>query len=533
VTQPPYGPQHPDPSSPVPTGPSYGAGYGSGYGSSPAYGATTAYSPTAGFDPGYGIPAAIPPAESGTGKRRTRRRIAIGAAVVGAVALGGGGYAVAAYLSGGGAQPEEVLPADTAAFVKVDFDPAMGQKTAVASLMDKFPALGDGTEDIRQGAVDQLLDLGDAKLDYAKDVDPWLGDRMAGALVPDDAADAGVAMVLVLAVDDESAMYDALRSLGDDPGFGYAVRDDFLLLAEDQETADRIAAEDSRLSEDDDYVADRAALDGDQIAVAWADLPALQQLFGEAFGGGGAVPPGLGADLAGRVVFGLHAEDDAVELVGMDFTVSDVGPGPQPDQPTRLIQQLPEDTLAAISVSDAGGMLGERWDDIEATGMVQPLQDMFPDLVLPDDIQTILGSDLVVGVFGHVPGQPAFGVRAVTDDAERATSVLKGFDYAFDLGIRTVPASVDDGYVLAADVTAARALAGEDAGLGDSAAFQAAVPGADDATAIGYADLATILEQLPQGGGFRASDYEAVQAFGFSSTPTDKGTRQVLRITTR
>ena len=531
MTQPPFGPQHPTPSSPVPPGPSYGAGYGS----SPAHGTATTYAPTAGFDPDYGIPAAVPPAGADTGKRRTRRRIAIGATVVGALALGGGGYAVAAYLSGGGAQPEEVLPADTVTLVKIDFDPAMGQKTAVANLMEKFPALGEGTEDIRQSAIDELLDFGAADLDYEKDVAPWLGDRMAGALVPDEASDGGMAGVLVVAVDDESAMYDALRSLGDDPGFGYAVRDDFLLLAQDQETADRIAAKESRLSEDDDYLADRAALDGDQIAVAWADLSALKQLFDQAAGDGalGLSPFDLGGDLAGRVVYGLHAEDDALELVGMDFTVSDVGPGPQPDQPTRLIQQLPEDTLAAISVSDAGDMLDERWDDLEATGMVDGFQDMFPNLVLPDDLQNILGSDLLVGVFGDDVENPQFGMRAVTDDPERATDVIKGFDYAFDLGIRTVPAAVDDGYVLATDVTTARALAGEDAGLGDSAAFQAAVPGADDASLIGYADLAAILEQIPEGDGFEAADYEAVEAVGVTSTPTEKGTRFVLRITTR
>jgi hypothetical protein len=445
--------------------------------------------------------------------------------------LGGGGYAVAAYLSGGGAQPEEVLPADTVAFVKLDLDPAMGQKTAVASLLEKFPALGDGTDDVRQKAVDQLIELGDAQLDFATDVEPWLGDRMAAALVRDDAADQGMAGVLVLAVDDQQAMGDTLRKIGDDLAVGYAVRDDFLLLAEDQETADRLASSESRLSEDEDYVADRAALDGDQIAVAWADLSAVQQLFENA--AGGDAPMGVIGDVSGRVVFGLHAEDDALELVGLDVTASDVGPGPRPTEPTTLVQDLPADTVAALSMSGAGDLMADRWAALESTGAADGFEEMFPDLRMPEDIRTVFGSDFLVALFGDDLEQPQFGLRAVTDDPERASDIVTGLIYGFDLDIRTVPAAVDDGYVLGTDVTTARALAGEDPGLGSSTAFRAAVPGADDATLVGYADLARILDQVPARDGIRPEDYQALQAVGFSSTPTDEGSRVVLRITTR
>jgi hypothetical protein len=137
-----------------------------------------------------------------------------------------------------------------------------------------------------------------------------------------------------------------------------------------------------------------------------------------------------------------------------------------------------------------------------------------------------------VGVFGDLEN-PQFGVRAVTDDPERGSAILKGFNHAFDLGIPVVPASVDDGYGLATDATAARALAGDDAGLADSDAFRDAVPGADDATLVGWVDLAAVQQQVPDTGDVRAEDYEAVEALGFTSTPTDEGSRFVLRLTTR
>jgi hypothetical protein len=534
VTQPPSGPQHPDPSSPVPAPPGHGQAPGYGYAQSPPYGVGAGYDRPVGFDPGYGSADVPPaPAEDGIRTRRIRRRIAVGATVAGAVVIGGAGYAVAAYLSGGGAQPEEVLPADTLAFVKLDLDPAMGQKTAVAALMEKFPALGDGPDDIRQDLVDGLLEFGDTELSYAEDVDPWLGDRMAVAVVRDEASEPGFAVVFVLAVDDQQAMGDTLRTLGDDIGFSYAVRDDFLLLAEHQETADRLAAEESRLAENDQYVGDRAALDGDQIAVAWADLSAVQQLLGQVSDGDAT----LGLDesvgqLNGRVVFGLHAEDDALELVGMDFTVSDAGPGPRPTEPTRLVQDLPEDTLFAVSASGVGDMMVDRWDELEATGMVAPFQEMFPDLELPDDLRTVFGSDLLVAMRGDLEA-PQVGLRAVTDDPERAIDILERLNDAFELHVPIAHANVDDGYALATDTATASALAGNDPGLGDSAAFRAAVPAADEATMVAYADLPALLDQFPESGDFRRSDYEALQALGVTSTNTDEGTRFVLRVTTR
>jgi hypothetical protein len=185
-----------------------------------------------------------------------------------------------------------------------------------------------------------------------------------------------------------------------------------------------------------------------------------------------------------------------------------------------------------VSASGLGDILVDRWDEIEASGMLEGFKEMFPDLELPDDVKTVFGSDFLLAVRGDLQ-DPQVGIRATTEDPDRATGILGGFIYAFDLPIDGVPAPVDDGYVLATDDLTARALMGEDGGLASTQAFRAAVPAADDATLVGYADLATILEQIPQGGGFKASDYEAVQALGFSSTPTDKGARQVLRITTR
>ena len=62
---------------------------------------------------------------------------AVAVAVVAAVTLGG--TAVVSALGGGGAQPEDVLPANAIAFAKLDLNPSAGQKLAVFQLASKFP----------------------------------------------------------------------------------------------------------------------------------------------------------------------------------------------------------------------------------------------------------------------------------------------------------------------------------------------------------------------------------------------------------
>ena len=54
--------------------------------------------------------------------RRSRRGIVVAALVAGLLVLGGSGFAFASYLAGGGTQPEDVLPADTLGFVRLDLD---------------------------------------------------------------------------------------------------------------------------------------------------------------------------------------------------------------------------------------------------------------------------------------------------------------------------------------------------------------------------------------------------------------------------
>jgi hypothetical protein len=222
-------------------------------------------------------------------------------------------------------------------------------------------------------------------------------------------------------------------------------------------------------------------------------------------------------------------------MVGLDFGVSDTG-APK-GEPTRLVQGLPEHTLAALSVSGLGDRVTAAWGNVEQSGALAQFEEPLAELglQLPDDLSTVLGKDLVVAVFGD-PESPAWGARVVTEDPDAAEQIVDGLLNSPELDVPVVYAHADDGFALGTDQDTAFAMVGGKRGLGDTDAFRAAVADPDTASAIGYVDLATVVDgMVAQGGdtGDQAAKFSAVRALGFSATSTDEGGRFVLRITTR
>jgi hypothetical protein len=460
----------------------------------------------------------------------------VAALVAGLLVLGGSGFAFASYLAGGGTQPEDVLPADTLGFVRLDLDPSAGQKLAMRSLLEKFPHIGtDDDSDLRAQLLERLMDLTETELVFEDDVRPWLGQRMAVGVVPADDTDEGGVPVVALAVEDEKAMAEALVRAQENTDFGFAVRDDYVLITDSQERADTFATAAGTLADDADFAGDREALGGDQIGLAWVDMTAGQRLLSEALPEGmpGSVPGGQ--ELAGRLILGVHAEDDALEMVGLGFDVSDLGVPSR--EPTRLVQNLPEDTLLAASLSGAGDLAATYWAELEETPEFSEYGDPMASLglELPEDLRALFGTDLAIAGFGNVEA-PAFGVRVVSEDGDRASAVIDELLSSFGAELPLVSTPVDDGFVLGSDTSTAQTLAAGYGGLGETDAFRDAVADPDAASGVVYVDLAALVDQaVARGGdtGEEAAKYSAVRALGLSATTTDEGGRFVLRITTR
>lgn len=194
---------------------------------------------------------------------------------IGAVA--GGGVVLAGLVGGGvwawnfwfaqGPQPAEALPATTLAYVSIDLDPSGEQKVEAIRTLRKFPAFRDEVgldtdDDVRKRIFDEIQDDANcAGLDFGDDIEPWLGDRFAFAIV--DRGEQDPAPVVVVQVSDEDKAADGLDKIracasdagADDDFGGYAFNGDWAVLAENEEIAQAVVdeAQDHPLDDDSDY----------------------------------------------------------------------------------------------------------------------------------------------------------------------------------------------------------------------------------------------------------------------------------------
>lgn len=439
---------------------------------------------------------------------RPRRATALAVAGVVAASVALSGWAASGFMSSSDNQPADVVPAAAIAYVGVDLDPTASQKVEALRMAGKVPALKEklglsAGDDLRRWLFQRSgLDACDG-VDYDDDVAPWIGERAGFALLPGDRPHP----VVALAVDDTDRARDALarlsdcaedrsthedhsddpfagKGLGHDPGF--ALTDGHVVLAESTERAEAAVseAEDGSLAEDASFRrwTDEAGAAG--VVTGYLSPRAPQVLAGGSpFGGSGDPAPafeGMGAV--------LRFADGTLELelatAGLPPVLSDQADG-------AGAQQLPEDTGASLSVALAPGWAGRLLDAVgRATGMPpQMLADAAEartGLALPGDVERLLGERVSVAVDGSSDRHPRGGVRVLGDPdevvplAERLADALGGRDLV----------SVSERGVVALGRHPAylRELAA-DGSLGESPRFRSAVPDADRASLVAYADL--------------------------------------------
>jgi len=368
----------------------------------------------------------------------------VGAAVVAlAVVASGVTYAVG-YLSGGGTQPEQMVPADAVLFAKVDLDPAAEQKVAAARFLRNFPALRDDLPQLRRVLFENLLaDATSVNLEAEAEADadatPWLGRRAGFAVLPEEPESFELETLTILQVTDEAAAREALPKLldvGGDPDRGLVVRDGYALIADDQASADRhsAAAADADLAGQSTFAGDVDALDGAQVGLAWGDLDRLRPLVarsgqsGGPFGSGptawtgvAGLPDSLGVD--GRFVYGLRFSAGYAEITGriVDSAVLEGYPG----APTGTsIGNLPGNTLAAAALAGGGQFVTHAWGQAQDKGrppapVLGVLDSASKDFRLPEDLVALLGDDAVLAVdpTGVAEQDASLGARVRTDPA--------------------------------------------------------------------------------------------------------------------
>lgn len=363
---------------------------------------------------------AEPPAEPTPGSGKGRKRVALAAsgAVLLAAAAGGGVWAYSAYF-GQGDQPSQALPAKgLLAYASLDLDPSGEQKIAAVRTLNKFPGFEEevdlGSEDdIREKVFELMQEDGVcADLDFAKDVNPWLGDRFGFGLLDLDKDEP--APVAVVQVKDEGAAEKGLEKLAEcDPSGsgegGYALADGWAILAETDAIAKDVvkAAEKGSLADDEDFqhwtkapgdagiislYAAPAAGEAlyEELSTSGEAPPSMKKYFSEFTGAGGAIRFS-GGSVEAEFVAG-QGDDELAELVN--------------ENGAAAAASLPTTTAAALGLGLAEGWLDTLLDfygpelEKEAGMSVDDLEKELEAQtgLTKDDLETLLGESLAIAV---------------------------------------------------------------------------------------------------------------------------------------
>ena len=542
-------------------------------------------------------PAASEPEYLGTtptSEQRPRRRLPlVGLAAVGVVgAVAAGGWA-ALNLMATGAQPASVVPSDAVAYVSLDLDPSAAQKVEAIRIIEKFPALDeelglDAQDDLRRWAFEEMRPDTCPALDYEADVAPWIGDRVAIAVLPGrDGAAEPVPMVALQVTDAEAAAegLDALAGCADPAGdtaggeVGYAFADGYVVLAETTGTAEQIAvaASDAALADDATFLRWTEEAGDPGIAMAYV-APEAVTVMAAAAGTmpeeyadpGSGLVPGLGfggpdteqlekiaEDFEGLASV-LRFADGAVEVelaggwLPEDFE--------SPDGQSTGIGALPATTGAALGFSVPDGWAEDMMESLGQLAGGMPVDDMLAEaeaatgLDLPEDVETLLGDGLSIALDSSLDasafesGDPAavpVGVR-VSGDPTEILPVVDKIRAAWGPGSEAMVVESGDGAVAFGTDPDYVVLLSGDGGLADEDSFRGVVPDADKASAAAYVDfdagdawverivveLAGMFPGAEGDGAEIQRNMESLDAFGVSSWVDGEVVRGVLRLST-
>jgi hypothetical protein len=501
---------------------------------------------------------------------RRRRVLAL---LAGALVVAG--LAVVALRAFGGDEPPadgaaRLAPKDTLVWVHLSTDRDRGAVERASDLAGRFGSY----ERLRDTILRRLAGTG--RRVSAEDVEPWLGDEAALALV--DAGGATAGSLVVVAVTDEEA---ARRFLDRNPArsatrrykgdrvdeFGAvnaAFKDGYLLIGQSATVTaalDRANGRGEALTDDPTYRQTTAGLPEGRVADAYVSAAGLRRLLvpqGDVLGTLSVLldRPGLQG-----VALSAEPEDDRLRL-----TARSALRGGRPARPftPRLTDDVPADALAYLGVSGISGALGNlvasAAGGANAGGVGPLLQRLRRELgrqtggALERDLLALLDGEVAIAIRRATPA-PTLALMTAVEDEERTAGVLRRLQAPLvrlltpegeaapawgseDLGdgVRawtlSTPAgpgityAVFDGrLVLATATDGIRWIKDADDGLSGSGAFEDVTTGRpDEVTSLGFLDFSQLLELGEQTGlndsrAYLAArdDLQKIHAVGVSS----------------
>ncbi|MFZ2503018.1 MAG: hypothetical protein WAW88_10135 [Nocardioides sp.] len=508
------------------------------------------------FDPPYEtLDAQSSPLQTGGRKRG----LMIGVAVVGAAVLGAGAWAATSFLSGG-ADVAEGLPDATLAYATIDLDPGGKQQVEAYQTLKKFPSVSeqldkDAAEDFRKQITTWLREEGDCpEVDFAKDVEPWVGTTAAlGAvdLGEDTPTPFGVVQVTDAAKAEAGVKKLAACGGGVD-GAPWSIDGDWATFAETESLAGKVAAATKKGSLADNSAHKRWMDElGDLGMVTFyisPDAPAALTSAMEDLDelGMAALPSAdLYEDFEGAAAT-VRFADGGLELAGAGSggkQFNDING----EAAGAAVAALPDDTLAAFSYS-----VTEKYADLLVDMMKSQDEEMISSLEdgtglsLPEDLATLLGKSMTASIGGDIdidalvnsadPSSIPFALR-LEGDGPAIDDVITKLESGAGLPPEfTARDSEGDLVVLGPNADyRSQVLAGGK--LGDGDVFRDVVPEADNASVVFYLDFDAADDWLyglakESGDDEVAANVKELSAFGMSVWQDDDVNRMLLRLTT-
>jgi Protein of unknown function (DUF3352) len=464
-------------------------------------------------------------------ERPRRNLAAILVSLLAVLAVIGGGVAYVGYhkLASTGAQPDQWAPAGSIAYLKIDLDPAASEKIAALRFEQKFPDAPHVTsaDQLKDALLSQAFDRPSSDVDYATDIKPWLGDRVAVALYTDSSGKPQPVGILQVKDADKARAGlaklintpDADDSTATKPGFD--IEGDYAVVGPSQAAVDAAvaAARTSNITASSNYAGDVATLGGDRIVTAWADLGAVAKYASQAAAselgslgalsdlGGGSDLGDLGsltqlsgaqgltsAAVKGRLVLGLSVQAGYASISGR--IIGGNSSGIQNGDAGTLLGQLPAGSIAGVAASGIGPAISKELTTLESgplasLGLKDELDAASAQLgiTLPGDAVNLLGSGVAIGL----DSVPADGAKAKFTGIAQPTDVAQGLTTAQALtGLLTT-----SGFAATATAAGSKVIVTNDAAatgaLSNDAGFKAAMSGVPDQVVFaGYVDLASL-----------------------------------------
>lgn len=275
---------------------------------------------------------------------------------------------------GSGSDTAKLAPATSFVYAEANIDPSGAQEAGMRSILGDLP--GSGPPEQR---LDELLEKASksegSKVDYLKDVKPWLGDKASVFVAPSKAGGASKpAWAAVIATSDEDKAKDTIEKgseSGDRKasynGTDYVVdKDDtamgtvdgfFVAGSESGLKAAVDAAKSGSLSGSDRYKEATKDASDDRVALVYEDLGGLLQAIAGASGESlGPAAPLLGRLAGGKpVVATISAEQQALVIDGS--LVPSGAFGDLFGKSTPLLGDVPADSWLAIGAPEFGKTL--------------------------------------------------------------------------------------------------------------------------------------------------------------------------------